>query len=128
MKKTLFVLLMVIAGTANAARPVIKDGKPVPVVQGSEIKMLDTNTCWAIIKEMKIPSAQPNFWVFKTTWYPNSKGQAINIWCQSDMYKGPSYVEIVPMKVIKDELNRKKSEGEQYQRDQKNRAKSSGIL
>jgi hypothetical protein len=128
MKKTLFVALMVIANIANAAWPVIKDGKPVPVVQGSEIKMLDTNTCWAIIKEMKIPSAQPNFWAFKTTWYPNSKGQAINIWCQSDMYKGPSYVEIVPMKVIKDELAGRKAEVDQYQKDQKARAKSSGIM
>jgi hypothetical protein len=120
-----FILILVV----NVAQA--KDDKVVQKVAGSEIKMLETDTCWAIIRKMKIPAAQPNYWAFQTTWYPNSKGQMININCYSagDFgYHGPSYVEIVPAKLIKDVVAGREKDRASYFKKQDAAAKASGVL
>ena len=126
MKQFLIVALILLASVAQA-----KDDKVVQKVAESEIKMLETDTCWAIIRKMNIPAAQPNYWAFQTTWYPNSKGQMININCYSAGnfgYNGPSYVEIVPAKLIKDVVAGREKDRSSYFKKQDAAAKASGVL
>lgn len=126
MKQILAVALILLVSVVQA-----KGDKVVQKVAGSEIKMLETGTCWSIIKKMNIPAAQPNYWAFQTTWYPNSKGQMININCYSagDFgYHGPSYVEIVPAKLIKDVVAGREKDRATYFKKQDAAAKASGVL
>ena len=128
MKKLLAVALIatMVTGFAHAG---LQGDKVVQRIAESEIKMLDNGTCWAIIKKMNIPAAQPNYWAHNQTWYPNSKGQMINIHCfNPGWYEGPSYVEIVPAKLIKDIVAGREKDRASYFKKQDAAAKASGVL
>ena len=128
MKLIATLILSVTAITANA----YSVQNLTPKAPGGEIKILDSDTCWGVIKALGMPAA-PNKWAFDTSWYKNSKGQYVRATCFKDGDKSSrqghkSYVEVAPASVIDGEVARREGARESYFKDRDAKVKASGII
>ena len=102
-----------------------------PKAPGGEVKILDDDTCWGVIKALGMPAA-PNLWAYDHSWYKNSKGQYVRASCvspgklQRRGYK--SYVEVAPASAIVNEVSRKNKAREDYFKNRDAKAKATGVI
>jgi hypothetical protein len=127
MKLITALILSITAFTAQAS-----DQNLAPKAPNGQIKILDSDTCWGVIKALGMPAA-PNKRAFDDTWYPNSKGQYVRASCYKDGDKSSrrgykSYVEVAPASSIDNEVARKDSDRKAYFKNQEEKAKATGVI